>query len=143
MSILHTSLLFFFFKRRNKLNIFLLYQTLGASFSCSSLVFFQILSVSFLKCLKLGAVLHSLCSALKNNCLPHLTHLEIHSRFSRSQKTAPCTQITSYYPRSFLQCYCLASYPPFYIAYTVPFVNTAWVCLISHGWISGNFCNLL
>lgn len=59
----------------------------------------------------------------------YLTHLEIHSKFLRPQKTAPRIQfVISCYPRCFLQYYCLASYSPFYIVNSVPFINTACFC---------------
>lgn len=59
------SILFYclcFFKRGNKFNIFLLYQALWTSFSCSSLDFLQIMSLSFPKHLELGTVLAVLSS---------------------------------------------------------------------------------
>lgn len=68
----------------------------------------------------------------------YLTHLEIHSKFLRPQKPALCIQfVISCYPRCFLQYYCLASYSPFHIGNSAPFINTAWFC-----WISNHFLNL-
>lgn len=135
-----------FFWRTNKLNIFLLCQALWASFSCSCLVFFQILPVSFLKCLKPGTVLRSLCWALKNNYLLQLpdTPGNAFQVFKITENSTTYSVCFLLFPQIFpFDITAFYSYSPFYTAYTVPFVNTAWFWLISHCWISGHFCNLL